>query len=135
MQLTRTMPTKADVPEIRTIAETYSGDIAIISVTATSGGVLVRYDRRLYSNNPAPALDAVGYTTTSIREGLLLVTGAVDQLALLDAQIAALTERRAALAAATWRCTACATYTPTAREICDTCGYTREGHDTVGSAA
>lgn len=41
----------------------------------------------------------MGYSTTQIRKGLVLVTGAVDQVALLDAQIAALTERREALVA------------------------------------
>lgn len=95
---TRTMPTEADVPEISTIATAYSGDSMIIAVTATSGGVLVRYDRN-YGTTPVPALEAVGYTTTEIRQGLLLVTGTVDPIALLDAQIAALTARRDALTA------------------------------------
>jgi hypothetical protein len=89
------MPTEVDVPEIRTIAETFSGSM-IIDVTATSGGVLVTYDRR-YGASPAPALEAVGYTTTAIRKGMDLVTGVVDPIALLDAQIAALQARRADL--------------------------------------
>jgi hypothetical protein len=90
------MPTEAHIPEIHTIATAYSGDSMILAATATSGGVLVRYDRR-YGTSPAPALEAVGYTTTAIRQGLVLVTGTVDPIALLDAQIAALQARRAEL--------------------------------------
>ena len=37
---------------------------------------------------------------------------------------------RAAMTADTWRCTACATYNPNPRQVCDICGYTRTGHDT-----
>ena len=93
----RPMPTEADVAEIWTIAEAYTGSRWISDVTATSGGVLVRYAYDLSS--PAPALEAVGYATVPIRRGLVLVTGAVDQVALLDAQITALTRRRAELLA------------------------------------
>jgi hypothetical protein len=93
---TRPMPTEANIPEIHTIATAYSGDSMILAVTATSGGVLVRYDRR-YGTSPAPALEAVGYSTASLREGLVLVTGTVDPIALLDAQIATLQARRADL--------------------------------------
>ncbi|SHK92758.1 hypothetical protein SAMN05421803_14324 [Nocardiopsis flavescens] len=89
----RPMPTKADAPEIRAIAEAYSGDCMIDEVTTTSGGTLVRYDRR-FGKSPAPALEAVGYTTVDLRKGLLLVTGAVDQVARLEAQISALRAER-----------------------------------------
>ncbi|MEU5859351.1 hypothetical protein ABZ799_28900 [Nocardiopsis dassonvillei] len=92
----RPMPTATDVPEIREIAQAHSGSNRIYEVLATSGGVLVRHDRTC-GESPAPALEAVGYSTVVIRQGLVLVTGAVDPIALLDAQIAALQTRRADL--------------------------------------
>jgi len=93
----RPMPGPDDVAEIRTIAEAYTGDQWIYQVIATSAGVLVRYHFDFRS--PAPALEAVGYRTETLRHGLVLVTGAVDRLALLEAQIAALQAERDRLAA------------------------------------
>lgn len=93
---TQLMPTEADVPEIEAVAAIHIGKSSYLQVQATSGGVLVRY-HRTDDASPQPALEAVGYTTTSIRQGLLLVTGAIDHLALLEAQIAALTAQRDAL--------------------------------------
>ncbi|MGW9351741.1 hypothetical protein [Nocardiopsis flavescens] len=95
----RPMPTEADAGEIRAIAEAYSGDAMILAVTPTSGGTLVGYytDGR----SPGPALEEVGYRTRLLRRGLVLVTGAVDRVALLDAQIAALKAERERLLEAT----------------------------------
>ncbi|CAL9622938.1 hypothetical protein SUDANB121_05890 (plasmid) [Nocardiopsis dassonvillei] len=88
----RPMPTADHIDEIRTIAEMYSGDLRIYEVRATSGGVLVSYSRDVGS--PSPALVAVGYRVQPLREGLLLVTGAVDAAALITAQIEALAAER-----------------------------------------
>lgn len=92
----RPMPTETDVPEITQIARMFLGhESRIFEVKATTGGVLVRYHADF--KVPAPALEAVGYRTTQLRAGLVLVTGAVDVLARLDAQIAALKSERARL--------------------------------------
>lgn len=89
----RIMPTEADVPEIRAITALAVGDNDwVFNVRATSGGVLVRYHRDRTS--PTTALAAIGYTVTVIGAGLVLVTGAVDRLALLEGQIAALSAER-----------------------------------------
>lgn len=82
----------------------------------------------------AGALNASGYMVTPL-QGRSLLVGGVDPLALLDAQIATLTAQREALACATWRCGACVTYNSVARQVCDVCGYTREGRDTRTNAA
>lgn len=85
----------AQAAEIRTIAAMFCGDTHIYKVCATAGGVLLQYSRDV--DSPAPALEAVGYTTTVLRAGLLLVTGGLDLVELLDAQIAGLTALREAM--------------------------------------
>lgn len=96
----RPMPTEADTEEIARIAAMVLGDGRLVFETAaTSGGVLLRYHRGY--DSPASALEEVGYTVTDLRAGLLLVTGRVDRVALLDAQISALKAERERLLEAT----------------------------------
>ena len=93
---TKNMPTEDNVPEIKAITSlALNGVEWVYEVRATSGGVLVRYHRDRTS--PVMTLAAIGYTVTVIGAGLVLVTGAVDRLALLEGQIAALAAERDAL--------------------------------------
>lgn len=100
------------------------------SVTEVPTGLLVTLtESTIPVSLVITALTTSGYTAAHLGNRTLSIGGA-DPIALLDAQIAALTARRDALTADTWRCTACATYNPNPRQVCDICGYTRTGHDT-----
>ncbi|MGW8527016.1 hypothetical protein [Nocardiopsis sp. NPDC055824] len=101
---------------------------AIWEGTETPAGLLVvlSNDGVDGTDEVVEALRACGYTVTKIGTRRVIV-GGVDPLALLDAQIAALTAQRDALAATSiWRCKACSTYSPGDQD-CIVCGYSRDG--------
>lgn len=71
---------------------------SIYTSSQTPAGLLVRLSGDYGAELAARVLRASGYPTTVVEHDTLLV-GGVDELALLEAQIAALTARREELAA------------------------------------
>lgn len=69
----------------------------IWSSTTTPAGLLVTLSGNDTTADVTDALRAAGYTATEVGSGTVMV-GGVDRIALLDAQIAALTAQRARLA-------------------------------------
>lgn len=69
----------------------------IWSSTTTPAGLLVTLSGRESATEVVDVLRAAGYTADEVHTGTVMV-GGVDRIALLDAQIAALTAQRARLA-------------------------------------
>ncbi|WP_017590826.1 hypothetical protein [Nocardiopsis ganjiahuensis] len=89
--------TQTDLDEITTVAELASGSCRVVYSTALcrSGAVLqIGYD---YRSAALELVRAAGYTARPVA-GSIVVTGAIDHLVLLEAQIAELTAKRDAVA-------------------------------------
>lgn len=90
--------TQADLDEITMVAELVSRNYRVVYETSLCRtGAVLRIDGD-FRETVLDLVQAAGYTAHLVSRNTLVVTAAIDRLALLDAQIAALTAQRDALA-------------------------------------
>ena len=92
--------TQTELDEITTVAELASVKYRVVSSRALCRtGAVLRIDGD-FRGTALDLIQAAGYTARTVSGTTIVVTGAIDRLVLLEAQIAALTEQRDALAGA-----------------------------------
>ena len=92
--------TAEDLTEIISVAELASKTYRIVAETSLCRtGAVLRIDGD-FRETVLDLVQAAGYTARLVSRNTLVVTAAIDRLALLDAQIAALTAERNRLVAA-----------------------------------
>ena len=90
--------TADDLTEIISVAELASANYRIVAETSLCRtGAVLRIDGD-FREAVLDLVQAAGYTARLVSRNTLVVTAAIDRLALLDAQIAELTAQRDALA-------------------------------------
>jgi len=91
--------THTDLDEITTVAELVSRNYQVVYETSLCRtGAVLRIDGD-FRETVLDLVQAAGYTARLVSRNTLVVTAVVDELALLEAQIADLTARRDRLAA------------------------------------
>ena len=93
--------TQGDLAEIVAVAELASGAYHVVYETSLCRtGAVLRISKD-YRQTALALIQAAGYTARLVSESTIVVTAVIDPITLLDAQIAALTAQRDALAAGT----------------------------------